>query len=553
MRKFVNLIFGVICCFTASAQSTDASNATNTFELKRPKLVIGIVVDQMRWDYLYRYYSLYQPNGGFKRLLSQGFSCENTTTPYIPTFTACGHASIYNGSVPAIDGITGNNWWDYILSKLIYCSEDDNVKTIGSSNADAGKMSPRNMLVTSIGDELHLADNFHNKVIGIALKDRSAIFPAGHSANAAYWYDDKTGDWISSSYYMDDLPKWLKDLNAKKLPDMYYSKNWNTLYPLDKYVQSTPDQEPYEYRPFGGKDGFPYNLEQFAGKNYGIINATPYGNSLTFDMARAAITGEQLGKDSSTDLLAISLSSPDFIGHTFGPNSVEAEDQFLRLDKDIGAFLDFLDAQIGKGQYLVFLTADHGVAQVPAFLKQHKIPAGNVDIVKISDQLNAYLKEKFNIDNLVVGIFNYQVFLDRNAIASAHRLKKEDVDNAAVDFLVQQPGIARAFSFDNLNAVTLNSTIKNKVVNSYFPSRSGDIQIIFDPQWIESLLKGGTTHGVWNPYDTHVPLIWYGWDITRGKTNRQVNITDIAPTLAAMLHIQTPSGSIGRVIEEVAK
>ncbi|MEO8819529.1 MAG: alkaline phosphatase family protein, partial [Ginsengibacter sp.] len=449
MCKFVNLIFGVICCFTASAQGTDASNATNTFELKRPKLVIGIVVDQMRWDYLYRYYNLYQEDGGFKRLLSQGFSCENTTIPYIPTFTACGHASIYNGSVPAIDGITGNNWWDYGLSKLIYCSEDDNVKTIGSSNADAGKMSPRNMLVTTIGDELHLADNFHNKVIGIALKDRSAIFPAGHSANAAYWYDDKTGDWISSSYYMDDLPKWVKDLNAKKLPDMYYSKNWNTLYPLDKYVQSTPDQEPYEYRPFGGKDGFPYNLEQFAGKNYGIINATPYGNSLTFDMARAAITGEHLGKDSSTDLLAISLSSPDFIGHTFGPNSVEAEDQFLRLDTDIGAFLDFLDEQIGKGQYLVFVTADHGVAQVPAFLKQHKIPAGNVDIKKISDQLNAYLKEKFDIDNLVVGIFNCQVFLDRNAIASAHHLKKEDVDNATVDFLVQQPGIARAFAFDN--------------------------------------------------------------------------------------------------------
>lgn len=553
MRRSACLIFIIICCFTVSAQNSYLSDGANSNELKRPKLVVGLVVDQMRWDYLYRYYNLYEPGGGFKRLLSKGFSCENTTIPYIPTFTACGHASIFTGSVPGIDGITGNNWWDYSRSKLVYCSEDLGVKTVGSDNADAGKMSPINMLVTTIGDELHLADNFHNKVIGIALKDRSAIFPAGHSANAAYWYDDKTGDWISSTYYMNDLPKWVKDLNAQKLPDNYYSKNWNTLYSIDKYVQSTPDQEPYEYRPFGGKGVFPYSLQQFAGKDYKILNATPYGNSFTFDMARAAINGERLGKDSSTDLLSISLSTPDYIGHTFGPNSVEAEDEFLRLDKDISAFMNFLDEQIGKGQYVLFLTADHGVAQIPAFLKDHKIPGGNVNVKKISNDLNNLLQEKFNVNDLVIGIINHQVYLDRKAIAAAHHLKKEDVNNAVIDFLLQQPGVSRAFALDNLNTITLNTEIKNKISNSYYPSRSGDIQIIFDPQWIEDLLPGGTTHGVWNPYDTHVPLIWYGWDITPGKTNLEYNITDIAPTISALLHIQMPSGSVGRVIKEVAK
>lgn len=553
MRKSICLLFLIICCFTVLGQNSDSSNLANSNELKRPKLVIGIVVDQMRWDYLYRYYKLFQPDGGFKRLLSQGFSCENTTIPYIPTFTANGHACVFTGSVPGIDGITGNNWWDYNASRMVYCSEDLSVKTIGSANANAGKMSPRNLLVTTIGDELHLADNFHNKVIGIALKDRSAILPAGHSANAAYWYDDQTGDWITSSYYMNDLPQWVKDLNARKLPDNYYAENWNTLYPLDQYQQSTPDEEPYEHSPFAGKKGFPYNLKQFAGKDYQILNVTPYGNSFTFDMARAAITGEQLGKDSTTDMLSISLSTPDYIGHTFGPNSVEAEDQFLRLDKDLSSFLKFLDEKIGKEQYLIFLTADHGVAQVPAFLKDHKIPAGNVDIEKISNDLNNYLQQKFSVGDLVIGIINHQVYLDRKAIAASRHLKKEDAVNAAIDFLLQQPGIARAFAPDNLNTVTLNAEIKNKISNAYYPSRSGDIQLLFDPQWIEGLLPGGTTHGVWNPYDSHVPLIWYGWDIKPGKTNRQVEISDIAPTISAMLHIQTPSGSIGQVIKEISK
>ncbi len=372
MRKifFLYISFGIT--LSSQSQNTDAQATAGSNVIQRPKLVVGIVVDQMRWDYLYRYYDRYEPDGGFKRLLNQGFSCENTFIPYTPTVTACGHTSIYTGSVPAIDGITGNEWWDYNTSQFVYCTEDDNVKAVGG-NTDAGKMSPHNLLVTTIGDELRLATNFRNKVIGIALKDRAAILPAGHSANAAYWYDEKTGDWITSSYYINDLPKWVKDLNAKKLVDSYYAQNWNTLYPLNTYLQSEP-----------GK-GFPHNLSQFAGKNYGVLAATPYGNTFTFEMAKAAITGEQLGTDSSSDLLAISISSPDYIGHTFGPNSAEQEDDYLRLDKDLGDFFRFLDKQIGKGKYLVFLSADHGVAHVPAFLKEHKIPAGNVDDQKITE------------------------------------------------------------------------------------------------------------------------------------------------------------------------
>jgi predicted AlkP superfamily pyrophosphatase or phosphodiesterase len=506
----------------------------------------------MRWDFLYRYYSRYDNNGGFKRMLNNGFSCENTIIPYVPTVTACGHASIYTGSVPAINGITGNDWYDYEQLKQVYCTGDDQEKTIGGKTAD-GQMSPRNLLVTTVGDELRLASNFHSKVIGIALKDRAAILPAGHSANAAYWYEESTGNWISSSYYMSDLPAWVQDLNAKGLVDEYYNRNWNTLYPVETYTKSAPDAEPYEYRPFGkAAKGFPYDLKQFVGKNYGILHVVPYGNSFTLDMAKAAVQGEQLGAGANTDMLAISLSTPDYIGHTFGPNSVEAEDDFLRLDKDLGAFFDFLDEKVGKGEYVVFLTADHGAAHVPFFLNQHKIPAGNAVDAAYPEALNKILKARFGTDNLLIDVANYQVHLNRSRIKQ-RGINPDSVNKVVVNFLLEQPGVYRAFALDKLDAVTLNATMKTAVTNGYYPNRSGDIQIIFKPQWIEGFENGGTTHGEWNPYDSHIPLLWYGWGIHPGHLNREVYMTDIAPTVASMLHIQMPSGSVGHVIEEVSR
>jgi predicted AlkP superfamily pyrophosphatase or phosphodiesterase len=545
-KIFITLaFFSVSLCSTAQVNNSGLKQNT----LQRPKLIVGIVIDQMRWDYLYRYYDRYQADGGFKQMLSQGFSCENTLIPYTPTVTACGHTCIYTGSVPAINGIVGNEWWDYAGSQMAYCAGDVNVKTVGSTST-AGQMSPHNLLVTTIGDEMHLASNFHNKVIGIALKDRAAILPAGHSANGAYWFDDLTGGWISSTYYMSDLPGWVKDFNAKKMVDQYFAQDWKTLYPIETYVQSTADDVPYENKPFG--KGFPYLLSPFIGKNYGLIHVTPYGNSFTFEMAKAAIQGEQLGAGNFPDLLAISLSSPDYIGHTFGPNSIEQEDDFLRLDKDFGDFLRFLDKQVGKGNYVVFLSADHGVAQIPAFLKEHNIPAGSVQESPITDQLNKVLKDKFKSDKLVIGIINYQVYFDHNKM-NEDRLNRDAVYKETISFLTSQPGISRAIPLDMLTSSTLNMDIKNAIANGYNATRSGDIQLIYWPQWIEGFEAKGTTHGAWNPYDSHIPLLWYGWNIQPGQSNRRVYMSDIAPTLAAMLHIQMPSGSVGRPIEEIVK
>jgi len=546
MPRFILLLFLVFFVLISSAQNSGAAS------VKRPKLVVGIVVDQMRWDYLYRFYDRYAASGGFKRLINQGFSCENTMIPYAPTVTACGHTCIYTGSVPAIHGITGNDWWDHSLNRIVYCTEDNSVQATGS-NTTEGQMSPRNLLVTTIGDELRLATNFRSKVIGLALKDRAAILPAGHSADAAYWYDSKKGDWITSTYYLNKLPKWVKEMNEKKLVDQYYAGDWSTLYPLNTYMQNTKEEEPYKYKPLDKDNNqFPYNLRQYVGKNYGVISVTPYGNSFTFDMAKAAITGEELGADSVTDLLTISLSSPDYIGHTFGPNSVEAEDGFLRLDKDLGDFLDFLDKRAGEGNYVVFLSADHGAAHVPAFLKQHKIPAGNINTDGLTEKMNGLLKEKFGIEKTVTGIINYQVYLDHNLINNA-KADENAIQEWIIGYLLQQPGISRAFVLDDMGKLNLNAEIKEMIINGYYPSRSGDIQLIFEPQWIDGFLNGGTTHGVWNPYDAHIPLIWYGWNIMPGKTNRETYMTDIAATIAAMLHIQMPSGCVGHVIEEVLR
>ena len=509
------------------------------------------MVDQMRWDFLYRYYNRYLPNGGFKRMLNNGFTCDNTFIPYAPTVTACGHSCVYTGSVPAINGITGNFWWDYEKNRNVYCSEDKTVKTVGSTG-NAGEMSPRNMLTTTIGDELRLATNFRSKVIGVAIKDRGGILPAGHSANAAYWYESKSGDWITSTYYMNELPQWVKDFNAKKQVDVFYNTGWNTMYPINSYVQSSKDENEFESKPFGAEQkSFPYDLKRFIGKNYGIVSYTPFGNTLTAMMAKEAVLHEAMGKDSITDFLAVSFSSPDYVGHAFGPNSIEVEDTYLRLDKELGELFDFLDKTVGKGQYLSFITADHGVAHVPGYMNEHKLPGGAVDDNKLVSDLNKLLLEKYKHNNLVLSAYNYQISLNHTIIDTAD-LDKEDIIEDVIKFASKIQGVDRVFAIDELMEQPMNAVVKDRLANGWHPKRSGDVQLLFAPGWIDGG-KTGTTHGLWNPYDSHIPLVWYGWNIKQGRSTEEVYMTDIAATLAALLRIQMPNGCVGKPIQSVLK
>jgi len=516
----------------------------------KPKLVVGLVVDQMRWDYLYRFNALYG-DGGFKRLLKEGFSAENTFIPYVPTYTAVGHTCVYTGSVPAISGIVGNNWFDKTTGKNVYCTEDSTVLTVGNPGSRAGKMSPANMWVTTIGDELRLSNNFKSKVIGIALKDRGAILPAGHSANAAYWYD--AGKWITSTHYMGVLPIWVEQFNGQDLAGKYMSQDWNTLMPISNYDLSTEDNKPYESTIKGiSTSTFPHKLTAIADSlKYESFRTTPFANTFTFDFAKAAIENENLGSNTVTDFLAVSISSTDYVGHAFGPNSVEVEDTYLRLDKDIADFLQYLDAKLGKGNYTVFLSADHAVAHIPAFLAEHKIPAGNFEDADIRRELNTMIEKDFGVRNAVQSLQNYQVYLNINELER----QGKDVDavkKAIIKVLKAKPFIIAAFETEKLAATTLPEPQKTMLANGFNPKRSGDIQFTLKAGYFDGGTKG-TTHGLWNPYDAHIPCVFFGWGVKRGKTNRETYMTDIAPTIAAMLQIQMPNGSVGKVITELIK
>jgi predicted AlkP superfamily pyrophosphatase or phosphodiesterase len=530
------------------------SNAQKKIEIKkevaRPKIVIGLVIDQMRWDYFYRYYSRYSETG-FKRLLNKGYNFENTFIPYVPTYTAVGHSCIYTGGIPATTGIIGNNWYEKSIGRNMYCTQDSTVKGVDNNNED-GKMSPRNLWATTIGDELKLSNIAQSKVIGIALKDRGAILTAGHAANAAYWYDEKTGKWITSDYYMSALPSWVSEFNTKDLAGSYLKKDWETMYPIETYTQSTNDNKEYENNLLGFKTNvFPYKLSTLNVDKYSTFKFTPHAASFTFDFAKATIDQEKMGAGAYTDMLTVSISSTDYAGHAFGPNSIEIEDTYLRLDKDLSTFLEYLDKKFGSNNYLFFITADHGVAHVPGFLKENKIPTGIISEDNLTKELNKQIEDSFAVKKAIPTIQNYQVYLDITGIRAQGK-HEEIITQFIIEKLAQKPYITGVVETSKLGSATIAEPMKTMVINGYTASRSGDIQFIIKPGYFDGGKKG-TTHGLWNPYDAHIPLVFFGWHIKQGSTNREVYMTDIAPTLAAMLHIQMPSGSVGKVLEEVIK
>ena len=514
-----------------------------------PKLVVGIVVDQMRADFLYRYEKKYGA-GGFKRLLKGGFTCHNTQYDYALTATAAGHASIYSGSLPTIHGIVGNDWYDPVQAKGVYCVEDSSVRGVGHPNALPARFSPRNLLVTTIADQLALATNFRSKAVGIALKDRSAILSAGHSAKGAYWFDSRTGTWVTSSFYQPQLPAWVEAFNARKLPAEYSQRGWKTLRPVAEYTESTADDQPYEYK-LPGKSAsiFPYEMAGPAGAMFELLTYTPWGNTLTKEMALAALKGENLGKGTDTDFLAISFSTPDLVGHSFGPTSVEQEDIFLRLDAEIADLLKALDSWVGPEGYTVFLTGDHGVMDVPAYWQAHHLPAGLIDPRQLSQTLNQALLAAFGPGNYVqMGSMNDQLYLNQ-ALLREKNLSVSAVQQALQSRLTTIPGVADLINLRALAQANLPDEQLRLYKNSYHARRSGDLQLIYQPGWFVGL-PVGTTHGSAYTYDRQVPCIFYGWGIRRGETRRSISPSDIAPTLSALLRMLPPSGTTGQPVGE---
>ena len=540
--------FLLITCFLVSFCSL-AKKSSN--KVDRPKLVVGIVIDQMRWDYLYRYYDQYG-DGGFKRLLGNGFSCQNTMLNYLPSFTAPGHSCIYTGSVPSIHGIAANDWHDNLTGKKVYCTDDTVLEVV--DGIQMGKsMSPRNLLTTTITDELRLATNFNSRVYGVALKDRGSILPAGHLANAAYWLDDSTGGFCSSTYYKNTYPDWLKAFNSRHLADSLIRLNWNLTLPATAYTQSLADDNKYEGS-FKGENApvFPHNINSLTGKErYNAFKTFPAANAFTLQMAMACRNGEKLGEGSFTDFLAVSLSSTDYAGHQFAPNSMEIQDMYLQLDASLASFIKYLDETMGEGNYLLFLTADHGAAHNPQFLLDNNVPAGLLS-KDIKGGLNTLLKNLYSQEGLISQFTNYQFYLNESLIKSA-ALDRDKVVESILDYLKKRPEVDYAVDMNHIDRTPLPEPIRTMVVNGYNRNRSGSIEIIPGPGWFEGYGKTGTTHGTWNPYDTHIPLLWYGWNIPHGETHTVVNMTDISATLAALLHIQMPNGCIGKPITDLVK
>lgn len=520
-----------------------------------PRLVVGIVVDQMRQEYLLRFQSKFG-DGGFRRLMNDGFMLKNAHYNYAPTVTGPGHASVYTGTTPAIHGVIGNEWYDKDLKKNVNCVEDPQHTVIGVAEGN-GDVSPWRMLTTTITDELELSSQKRARVIGISIKDRGAVLPAGHAADGAYWFDSGTGRFITSTFYRDALPPWVEKFNNQNLADKYLSREWNTLLPIKEYVESGPDDTPYEDR-IGGKDRpvFPYNLKALRKPNdFSLLSTTPFGNDYVTDMAKAALEGENMGKDDITDFLAISYSSTDGLGHAVGPNAIEIQDMYLRLDKNIEDLLNVLDARVGAGNYTIFLTADHAVADVAQYLKDNKIPAGYFNGGKIATALNEHLQQYFPGKKIVETLSGGQIFFDQDVFHNDPKASGVELMIATqltMNFLLKQEGIANAWSESILRQSQFDEGgIKGLVVRGYHPKRCGDVVIVQEPGWYGGTRIEGTTHGSPYAYDTHVPILFYGNGIKKGSSVRYHPITDIAPTLSVIMNIEFPSGCTGQPIAEL--
>jgi len=501
MKKLLSAII-LLLCVTLQTKAHTAFG-------ERPKLVVGIVVDQMRWDYLSRYYDLFQEDG-FKRLISKGYSCDNCLINYVPTITAIGHTSAYTGTTPAFHGICGNDF--YIDGKPVYCCGDETVDPVGS-DSNKGKMSPRNLLSTTIGDQLRMHTDFRSKVIGVSYKDRAAILPAGRSANGAYWLDTKNLCFITSTYYTNELPEWAKDYNKQ------LKKN--------KKAQE-----------LGSRIGY-----------------DPICGTITAEMAIAAMKGEKLGKGDATDMLCVSFSQTDVIGHEWGTRGEHTDAAYLQLDKDIAKLLHAFDEQVGEGNYLVFLTADHGAAHNQQYMIDHHFNGGPWKwSEEIAGPLNDYLKEKIGADISVIASLNsYRIYLNKARIAELG-LEVEKVKQTIMDFAQTAPKVQFVLDYEKANTSAVPDLIRSRALLGYHPRRSGDLLLVVEAGYYEFgkwSSPVGTTHGEWNPYDSHIPLLFYGWKVEHGSTSREVHITDIAPTMCQMLHIQQPNACIGEPISEV--
>jgi predicted AlkP superfamily pyrophosphatase or phosphodiesterase len=508
----------------------------------------------MRSDYISRFWDMFG-EGGFKRLINEGAYCRNASFNHFYTQTAPGYATIYTGSPPASHGIIANEWYDRVTNKLIRAAADETVKAVGGAY-DAGRYSPHNMLATTIGDEIKMSNFRQSRVYSVSLDAVSAVLSAGHTADGAFWYDEEFGSWVTSSFYMRVLPNWLIEENNKNTAERYLTKTWDTSFPLFQYINCFTDQNPYETG-IAGRIVFPYSLPEIGKKmnlkeRYRLLKQTPFGNTFTKDMAIATILNENLGRRHRfTDMITVSFAATEYIGNAFGPMSIEVEDAFIKLDKDLEHFLQFIDNFVGINNALIFVTSNHGAAQTPRYLADSKIPVGDFNYSSAVALVRSYLNALYGADDWIKGYYAQQLYLNADLIESS-KMKLDDVSNTVAQFIVQFSGVSNAVTASALQNNQYADGYRYKMFNNYFPRRSGDVFINLYPGWTEKT-QWTTAHNSAYLYDTQVPLIWYGWNVKPAVITRPIDMTDVATTISAMMNIAAPNAATGKPIEELIK
>ncbi|MDX9812237.1 MAG: alkaline phosphatase family protein [Bacteroidales bacterium] len=539
----------IIFCFSESLSGQGAYLPPD-----RPKLVIGIVVEQLRFDLVEKFRDRLSENG-IKRFLNEGTYFRNASYEYMLTQAAPGFATIATGTEPAYHGITSDSWYVPLKNELIYCTGDISVNPVGGSY-EAGLHSPVNLQASTFSDELRISTGGRSKIFGVGMKESAAILSAGHAANGAFWFDNISGTWMSSTYYMNTLPVWVNDFNSMRYAYDYLSEPWTLLRSTEFYADCLPDSNKYETG-FNGLNYFPYDftkIGQKQGRNdrpdFTLFREGPASDRLTTEFAMRLIEKEELGIDDITDYLSICYSSLDYIGHRFGPSSVETADAFLRLDRNIETLLTYLTEKLGKRNVLIYFTSAHGVSELPPVLESHRIPSGYFRQNQALQLLRSYMNAVYGEGDWVKGYNEGQIFLNRTLIEDS-RIALEEIQKKVARFLIQFTGVAAAYPYSAFEANDFGNGNLRKIVNNFSPQRSGDVIVILNPGWIERIGDQVTNHNSPYEYDTHVPLIWYGWSVNRSVVNRKVNITDIASTLSALCRIPYPNACTGEPMYEL--
>lgn len=563
------LLFAILFSFNSlvtskvalSSQNKTANKTANQAAKKAsaiPKLTVLLVVDQFRADYLTRLKGLFGQKG-FNRLINQGANFTNAHYAYSNTYTAVGHTTIVTGSLPSIHGIVANKWFDRKENRLVRASEDDKTTPLGGKEG----ASPQQLLTTTFGDQLRLSNNYQSKSIGISIKERSAVFIAGRRATGAYWFDGSQGNMSSSSYFMKELPEWVIKFNKEGFADEYFQKSWDRKLPIEAYNIADKDDASYEGTWKGNTITFPHiidgNSKEKGPAFYRQFGDTPFSNDMLTKFALAAIDNENLGKDEYPDFLAVSFSAPDLIGHMFGPYSHEAQDIMLRLDDTIGNFLDQLDKRFGLNNLLIVLTADHGVSPIPEYAQAHNLGGGRIDGLALKAEMEKLLVKEFGKvgnDKYILALINHQFYLNEELIKEK-KLSLTQISEFLGQEAAKTKGVSAFYTKERILTGRMPDTdISRRIMAGYSNERCGNVFLLVEPFVLIAEAEDeyvGTSHGTPYHYDTHVPIIMMGSQVKPGVYKEACTPSDIAPTLANLLSVEAPSGSVGRVLTEALK